>query len=312
MSDNSVSGASAGAWTPDQPLRADATDEQIEDREEYLCRQEREIARLNDELERAVAQCAALPPKPDWKEVLQALGGKVRDESNDYAVDCVQLPDGQNDNGSVVIGWDLFRSIIRASQPTFDEPPAGAALPTTTADFELVEMFRECIDAQCKAMNRTDDYAPIRIGREHALRILAALESGAALPPSPREVRPDDALQLGNIQNFLLGSGDVGTELADGALVKLTDAKGKPFATLTAGWLKQVVGWDVEAMDTVPAPFISRQPRWAEEARAIVDAPKMGDSQSDARIQAQRVLDLLDASALPTSPPPSPTPPETP
>ena len=114
-------------------------------------------------------------------------------------------------------------------------------------------------------------------------------------PPSPREARPTDPLQLGNIQNFLLGDGDAGTELADSALVKLTDAKGRPFATLTAGWLKQVVGWDLEEMDTVPPPLPpSGQPVWAQEARAIVDAPKMGDGQSEARIQAQRVLDLLE------------------
>lgn len=63
---------------------------------------------------------------PEWRAILQKLGGIAHDQSNEIASECVQLPDGQNENGSAWLGVDIFRAIIREAAA----PPERERLPT--------------------------------------------------------------------------------------------------------------------------------------------------------------------------------------
>ena len=82
--------------------------------------------------ERASSGSTGAPATVDWREVLRLVGGEMRFANEDSRF--VQVPDGESDEGSTVMGSDAFQAIVRntakalrlsapLAQPTPEETP---------------------------------------------------------------------------------------------------------------------------------------------------------------------------------------------
>jgi hypothetical protein len=70
------------------------------------------------------------PATVDWREVLRLVGGEMRFANEDSRF--VQVPDGESDEGSTVMGSDAFQAIVRNTAKAL-RLSAPLAQPTPTA-----------------------------------------------------------------------------------------------------------------------------------------------------------------------------------